>query len=351
MNAVNLVVMGKTGAGKSTLINAILNEDLAPTGSGQTITKENHLYTKKMLIPAANKSAGIGTYSQVSRIVNLYDTVGLEIDTNITQRTLQEIRGFIQKAQECEEENDITLVWFCVNWRSSRFEDYEIDLIRSLSIDHEIPFLLVLTQCYTDEQSDLEEQVRQEFPEIPVAHVLAKDYKLKTGTVPAFGVKELLWLSVSNYDNSKVRILENKLRMLNDNREHTIAEIRRSGANCIESYSQKALKIGLVPGGCIPVVHGMCIAMISELNRMVGINATKGFATEIFTNAVLAIIATPLMLIPLISSPAASAYIEVVGDTYLDSIVDVITKSTNDELRNNDLMATRIKEEIQRRKK
>ena len=52
MSNVNLVVMGKTGAGKSTLINAVLEEDLAPTGTGQAVTKKNQLYTKKDALTA-----------------------------------------------------------------------------------------------------------------------------------------------------------------------------------------------------------------------------------------------------------------------------------------------------------
>ena len=351
MDVVNLIVMGKTGAGKSTLINAVLAENLAPTGSGQAVTKENRMYSKKMLIPGKVRASENSSRISVSKIVRLYDTVGLEIDTTVTQRTLAEIGVLIQKAQDCEGDRDITLVWFCVNCRSSRFEDYEIELIRSMSVEKEIPFLLVLTQCYSNEESELEMQIRNEFPEIPIARVLAKDYALRSGTVSAYGVQELLQQSVSDYDRCKVRILEDKLQQLNSSRENVLNGIRVSGDNCIKSYSRKVQKIGWVPGGCIPFVHGLCIAMIAELNRVAKINSSKQFADQIFANAVVAVISTPFMAIPVLSAVVATAYIESVGETYLDSLISVISVSTNKELQNADLMAARIKAEIEKRKK
>lgn len=350
MNNLNLVVMGKTGAGKSTLVNAVLEEDLAPTGSGQAVTRAIKRYSKHMRI-SLNHTDRAGTYRMIEKNINLYDTVGLEIDSAITRKTLRETKDLIKKAQADEDENDITLVWFCVNWRSSRFESYEVELIRSLSIEHEIPFVLVLTQCFSDEMSELEAQVKKDFPEITVVRVLARGCKIRGGVVPAYGITKLLQQSVLDYNRSKVKILENKLKKLSDDRKQRIDEMRSAGIKCIESYSDKAMKIGFVPGGCIPFIHGICITMIAALNKIVGINSTKGFASDVFVNAVAGLITTPFMAIPLLSAGVAYAYVSATGEMYLNTLMSVLERSTDAELKNNDLMIARINAEIKKRKK
>ncbi|MDL2302578.1 GTPase domain-containing protein [Lachnospiraceae bacterium OttesenSCG-928-D06] len=349
MDNLNLVIMGKTGAGKSTLINAILGEKLAPVGSGQAVTKENKIYTKSTLLPLGEDS-GTGQYGMVGKKLNLYDTVGLEIDSAITRKTLEEIKKYIISAQHSEKEHDITLVWFCVNCRSSRFEKYELELIRELSNEYEIPFVIVVTQCYSEEKGELEQQVEKDLPEINIVRILAKEYKTRGGTVSAFGIDCLLRTSVIDYEKNKVRILENKLDMLSQNKEQIIANLRSKGMRCIESYGDKALKIGFVPVGCIPFVHGLCIKMLMDLNGLVGINSAKGFATDIFADAVVGLIATPFMGVPLLSAAVATGYVQSVGETYLDALMSVIGRSSDSELKNNDVISRRIRDELKKHK-
>jgi GTPase SAR1 family protein len=341
--------MGKTGAGKSTIINAILGEDLAPTGSGQPVTKVNQVYSKDVLLQLERNGAEPERYGMVGKHLNLYDTVGLEIDTTITNKTLSDTKKYLEKA--CTTENDITLVWFCVNCRSNRFEQYEINLLKELSIDYEIPFVVVITQCYTDEQNELETLIKEHFPGMAVARILAKDYKTRGGCVKAHGLMELLQKSVGDYDKLKVSILEEKLDVLSQERANIIQRLNDQGESCVKKYSDKAMKIGFVPGGCIPFVHGICIKIIMELNKIVGITGAEDFATEIFENAVVGIIVTPFMAIPLLSGFVASAYVETVGDGYMETMRHVIETSTVSELKDNELMSKRIKEEIRKRKK
>ena len=44
----NLAIFGKTGVGKSTLINAIFGEEVARTGIGEPVTRGSHLYLDKI---------------------------------------------------------------------------------------------------------------------------------------------------------------------------------------------------------------------------------------------------------------------------------------------------------------
>ena len=49
-NHANLVIAGKTGVGKSTLINAAFREDIAQTGMGRPVTDEMRVYEKRIFL-------------------------------------------------------------------------------------------------------------------------------------------------------------------------------------------------------------------------------------------------------------------------------------------------------------
>ena len=114
-----------------------------------------------------------------------------------------------------KKQDDISLVWFCVNSQCNRFEQYELDLIRKLSIEYEIPFAVVVTQCWSDEEGELEKLVHSELPEVFLQRVLAKDYTADfCGTIPAYGTTDLLKASFLRFNDLKVKIQEKKLYLL-----------------------------------------------------------------------------------------------------------------------------------------
>ena len=257
MNVANIVIMGKTGSGKSTIVNAIMADDVAPIGMGQPITMQNQVYTQSMLLTPDNRD----NIRKVNCKMNLYDTVGLELDNSITQKTLAEIRNYIEKAQCSDTEKNVNLVWFCVNSKSNRFELYEVELIKELANRYEIPFIIVITQCFSDEKGELELQIESDLLEVSIVRVLAKNYKTRSGVFPAFDIDELLRHSIFDYDDLKVNILESKLERLlylRDEKER-IKLLKKRADSCIKKHTKAASNWGWVPGVCIPIVHGICI--------------------------------------------------------------------------------------------
>ena len=346
MKNVDIILMGKTGAGKSTLVNAIFEEELAPTGKGQAVTKENAVYSRRMKMPV--DSEGSGKYGFFCCNVSLYDTVGLEIDNTITDSTLEEIKNHIENTKSQISSKDIHLVWFCVNDRSSRFEPYELELIRKLSIEYEIPFIIVLTQCFSDEEGELEQQIKANLHEVSRKRVLAKSYKSRAGTIEAYGITELLRASINDYKSLKVKILEKKIDALDQSRSDRIADIERKGKSVVENYVSAATKIGFVPGGCIPIIHGMCIKMIADLTKIAGLDLANISSEEIFADVIVGLIVTPFMVVPILSSVAATAYVQTTGDGYLKAMMSVISLSSDQELKDTDLIKKRLKEELKR---
>lgn len=69
MNPVNIMVVGKTGVGKSTLINNLFRENLALTGIGRPITKHLRRISKEG-VPLV-----------------LYDTRGLELSLEVQKKS------------------------------------------------------------------------------------------------------------------------------------------------------------------------------------------------------------------------------------------------------------------------
>lgn len=122
----NLALFGKTGVGKSTLVNAVFGEPVAGTGIGAPVTQDSHLYL--------DDRGELG----------LLDTKGLEIGRDDKQ-LIKELSAHVKKMRKEPVEEQIHVAWYCVRGMDRRFEEVEAEFIRTLDT-LDIPVVVVLTQ-------------------------------------------------------------------------------------------------------------------------------------------------------------------------------------------------------------
>ncbi|GIE76383.1 hypothetical protein Aph02nite_23330 [Actinoplanes philippinensis] len=171
-----MMLVGKSGVGKSTLVNAIFGREVAEVGVGGPVT--GHI-TRHGLpgVPLV-----------------LYDTPGIELGRSAAD-VLDEIARHIRELQRGEQRDRLHFVLFCVRSWDGRFEQFEIDLVGRLAA--EVPVFLVLTQCpAADDPAVSALAAHLDGLDLPVAEgrafpVLAEPRTIGSMVLPAWGVAEL----------------------------------------------------------------------------------------------------------------------------------------------------------------
>ena len=122
----NLAIFGKTGVGKSTLVNAIFGEEIATTGIGEPVTRNEHLYLHR------------------SGTLGVLDTRGLEVGRD-NDKLIAELNDYLHGMRRKPLAEQIHVAWYCVRSGDRRFEPTEAEFVRAL---HELglPVIMVLTQ-------------------------------------------------------------------------------------------------------------------------------------------------------------------------------------------------------------
>lgn len=131
----NIMIVGGTGVGKSSLVNTVFGERFAKVGSGKPVTK------------------GIDKYESESTPLVIYDTEGYEIsadgkisNSNFNDRVLQKLREMQKRSLK----DQIHVIWYCISVANHRITDYDIKNIRELKNIVNEKISVVLTQCDLD---------------------------------------------------------------------------------------------------------------------------------------------------------------------------------------------------------
>ncbi|PKM57670.1 MAG: GTP-binding protein [Firmicutes bacterium HGW-Firmicutes-3] len=261
MSTANIMIIGKTGVGKSTLINNVFREKLVETGIGKPVTQHISKITKK----------GVP--------LTIYDTKGLELDSDVQEEIKKEIIGQIDRTLLSQNEKDyIHVAWYCINSSSNRIEDFEVDWINEFS--KKLPVIIVMTQCMGLQYKEFESYIRNlNLPVVNVVPTLAEEIVISEEiTIPPFGLTQLVDVTYNCLDEAAKKAFINAQKV---NLEKKVVAARLA----VLPYVSTNFVTGFTP---IPFADATIlvpsqIAMIAHLTVIFGINVEKTLITSIIT--------------------------------------------------------------------
>ena len=130
----NVLVIGNSGVGKSTLINSVLGVEKAKTGWG----------TK-------GSTTELEIYESDSLPFRIIDTIGFEPSLISELKAIGAVKKWSRNsAKEGNEDNKINVIWFCVDGTSSKlFPKTLKDLSKATAIWESVPLIVVITKSYS----------------------------------------------------------------------------------------------------------------------------------------------------------------------------------------------------------
>lgn len=271
LKTLNVMILGKTGVGKSTLINNMFNKKMADVGVGKPITKD----IKKITLPdfplAIFDTPGLELSGDFN-VDSLMDAVVNEIDKGIRS-------GDVSQAIHC--------IWYCISTPSHRIEQTEIDFLKRFlgkTSEYDVPVIVVLTQSYSkkDAQKLKSEVEKENLPIVNVVPVLAENYEIDDEyTAKAYGLEHLSEIMNNVIPDAvqKTFIAVQKVNL----------ELKKGKAQAVVASSA----VAAAATGAVPIPFSDAAVLVPEQIAMIG-GITAIFGVPMDQGTVMAIISATI---------------------------------------------------------
>ena len=261
LNRLNIMIIGKSGVGKSTLVNNLFRNDLAKTGGVKPVTKN------------------INRYSLPNYPLTIYDSQGFELNKNTQKNIKKPITDTVSKCLKSGKTDDaIHCILYCIHADSTRFEQEEIRFISELTNESfalRVPVIVVLTQAYSKNYT---QQLHSYISGLnlniaAVVDVLAEPYFFGGGQV------------IDRYGLDTLTSEINKT--LNHDLLKTFANVQKASAELKINQCANIIKASVTEAGAaamtpLPVADSVILIgietkMLAEITTVFGTSPSKSF--------------------------------------------------------------------------
>jgi uncharacterized protein (DUF697 family)/GTP-binding protein EngB required for normal cell division len=325
----NILITGRCGVGKTTLMNAVLQGNFGTTGQGRPVTKNIQEITKP----------GIP--------LSIVDTRGLEMGD--FENTLQALRKYISSRQTTDPNQHIHVAWVCIEESLRRVEDGEEQLVKML-LEYGIPVIVVITKAISDEGfKDVVSKILPSAMNFIRVNSIAKE--LDDGTViPPKGLKEFVDSTIQVIpEGQKSAFIASQKVDLNHKKSRCHAIVAAAAAS--------AFTVGVtpIPFSDAALLVPIQVAMLASISAIFGLSIDKGLLATTVASTITGtfgtlvgttIVANLLKFFPgpgsilggLIEAPVAAGITSAFGEAYIATLAALFSNKDGEPPTNEEVL-------------
>ena len=289
LEVLNIMVIGKSGVGKSTLINKVFRKQVAKAGCGEPVTQT------------------IERYAVPNFPLQIYDTPGLELSGEQQRRVKADVASYLREGAAGGLNQRIHCIWFCISSSGGRIEEKEREWLRELSEDSvavQVPVIVVLTKSTSREDTEaLKSQIADmRLPIEAIMPVLADYWKInERQAIKPHGLGKLIAVTAQCLPEALNNTLQNVQRV-------SVASKSEAAKKIVNLTTTEAFGIGFapIPASDAALLVPLQIKMIAQISSVYGIDVDSS------------------MLVPILSATVGAGGATVLGKTVVTSLIKLI---------------------------